>query len=124
MGGYRDRTVRIDFPELGDDCFVIIRNPLLEPFDRDAVVTPRLEDGSFDELAMHDRSTNRFAKLVVDWMLYDAEGNVLPLPSVDASVAERVPGHVYNMLMVEGAKLANPTKPRQGRTAKTGKTTT
>jgi hypothetical protein len=118
--GYRTPVCRFDFPELDPDdgeCYVVIRNPLLEPVDRNALDTPFTTDGRIDEVALHDRAVAKIAKLVTEWRMWDTTGAQLPLPSDDPTAVERCPAYVLRKLTEEISTLLRPTRPDPARAA-------
>ena len=98
MSGYRDRTLRLDFPELADDCYVVIRNPLLVADDPD----------EWADLSGADRLRKRLARVVVSWNVWDAEQDevtVLPLPTLDdPSPLDRIPVVILRRMIEEVAR--------------------
>jgi len=107
---YKDRTIRLDFPELGEGCHVVIKNPALLPLEMSAPI----EDGLSPEdrsAAILKRAKARTGALVVSWLMWDItaeQEEELDLPSVDPSVLDRCPGPVLNRIADEIAKRTNP----------------
>lgn len=102
MGYKQSKTVRLDFPELGDDCHVIIRNPMLMSQDE---LTPDLSIALNDEGRPVDMEAARLASvdlsgtLIVSWVMWDIndpseDPEVLPLPSEDPKSMSKVPSPV------------------------------
>jgi hypothetical protein len=112
--GYRQPLITIDLGEMGDGAYVTIRNPLLEPTDRDSLTLPRTASGDLDEVALHDRAIRKIAGLITDWNIWDLDGKVLPLPSVEATVMARVPQHVISRIHMASQKALSPTLPGEG----------
>lgn len=71
---YTNRTIRIDFPELGDDIWVSINNPMLMPV---SLLSPRddvkldAEGHITDRKAAVDSTFEIAARLIVSWNVYD-----------------------------------------------------
>lgn len=95
---YLSRTIRIEFPELGDDIWVSIHNPLLMPIsklqpDTDVKLNP---DGTPTDPKAAIRGTFEIvAKLVLSWNVYDPMDtseapDPLPMPATPELV-EKLP---------------------------------
>ena len=59
MAGYTERTVRLEFPELGEGCFVRIRNPLLMP-----LVRPEKDE------TLYDYGVRQVRRLIIEWNVW------------------------------------------------------
>lgn len=115
MPGYNNRFKRIDFPELGDDVFVTIRNPKTLPPQKmqpegvqlDAQGNPVDEDAA--EKAMYAV----MATLVRDWLVYDASSDeddqpLLTLPATAESIG-KLPLEILRALGAEIRSVVNPS---------------
>lgn len=76
MSGYADPFVLLRFPELGDDCSVLLRNPkLLPPGDITPEDVPMRDDGQpVDPQAANDAGYKVMANIIVAWKIYAAPG--------------------------------------------------
>jgi hypothetical protein len=114
MPGYDNRFKRIDFPVLGEDVYVTIRNPktlppsVLRPegISLDQNGNPASDEQA--EAAMY----KVLATLVRDWHVYDATSDaddqpLLELPATAAGV-ERLPLEIINKIATELAAATNP----------------
>ena len=98
--GYRDNTILIDCEDLGDGCFITIRNPALmaqedllpRPVPVDSNGRPKNEKQAL--IAMREV----LSKLIVDWKVWDEDGNELPIPSVDIASLHAAPSFVWNRI--------------------------
>lgn len=126
MSGYDNRFKRIDFPDLGEDVYVTIRNPKTLPPSKlkpegirlDASGNPLNEDEA--ESAMYAV----LATLVRDWRVYDASSDaddqpLLELPATANSVG-RLPLAIINKIANELAAAVNPNSPQDPNTSKSG----
>jgi hypothetical protein len=100
--GYRDKTFRVELPELFEDCFVELLNPLL----LDATLMEPAKD--------HDDAVritkNLLADAIVAWNVLDRKTDeLLALPSEDVSVLDRAPGHVWTKVQEALMQKRNPT---------------
>lgn len=115
MPGYDNRFKRIDFPELGDDVYVTIRNPKTmapsklrpEGIKLDAQGNPVNEDEA--EIAMY----GVMAALVRDWRVYDATSDeddqpLLELPATVESIG-KLPLEILKRLSSELGAAVNPS---------------
>ncbi|MDA8323335.1 MAG: hypothetical protein M0030_26480 [Actinomycetota bacterium] len=129
MGGYANRFVRIEFPDLsepGDLVWVRIRNPRTVPVDEmqsasDGVtIGPDGAPAAGDTAAVVRAGHKLLAKLIVDWHVYDATSTdddqpALGLPATPELVA-RLPMEIYQRLGEE-LDRANPQKTPASREA-------
>lgn len=134
MPGYNNPYVILQFPELGDDVSVLMRNPQLLP---PSEVTPKdvpLDDRGqpVDPQQAQEAMYEVFARVIVAWKVYDASESTplnlgddvdpvalfeslgaeqSPQPRIGAITAEnvaRMPMRVINRVMEEIAKVADP----------------
>ncbi len=71
---YLNRTIRLDFPELGDDIWVVVSNPMLMPSSRlQSDIEIELDDAGKpkDSKAAVRATFDIASKLVVAWNVYD-----------------------------------------------------
>jgi hypothetical protein len=107
--GYANRFVRLEFPELGDDVYVEIRNPqLAPPAMLRGDVSPTPEGYSPD--TWHTFVV--VAKLVKSWQVFDAESDedeqpVLELPATPETVA-KVPATILRKITGLIEEAINP----------------
>lgn len=95
---YTNRTIRIEYPELGDDIWVAIQNPMLMPISMlqpDSDIKIGSDGIPEDPKAAIHGSFEVAAKLVSSWNVYDpmdpAENpDPMPLPAT-AEKLERLP---------------------------------
>lgn len=87
MSGYTNPYVLLQFPDLGDDCSILMKNPqLLPPKD----ITPEdvaLDDKGqpLDPQAANEAMYAVFARIIVAWKVYEAFGSgVAPEIAPDA----------------------------------------
>lgn len=64
--GYANRTVRIEYPELGDKVFIEFRNPRTASADQ-------LTAGDSNNLTQRQAGYVIIANLLRNWCVYDAE---------------------------------------------------
>ena len=116
MGGYKDKSVRIDFADLGKGCYAVIKNPALLPLE----LPPTLpEDPEERNVALLEHAKTRVGNLITEWVMWDVDTDAeLPLPSADATVLTRCPGVVLNRIGEEISKRTNPTQPQATTTTK------
>lgn len=122
MPGYANRLKYIDFPELGDDIRVILRNPALMTADElagDNVAIDPVTGLPADMDAAKRSMYGTIAKLVVGWTCYDATAPMfdedgqeidqpaLPLPATAASVA-KLPSAILTRLAESVKQAVNP----------------
>lgn len=90
---YLDRTIRLAFdgtdpayPQLGDDIWVVIKNPLLMPasaIQTDTNIQVDANGNPVDRNAAMEAGFEIASRLVVSWNVYDpddSEDNPAPLP--------------------------------------------
>lgn len=90
--GYKNPTVRLDFDELADGCFIEMRNPkLADPDVIDVTDVTTLPDGS---AFTSESQKNRYfayamaAKLITGWLVWDVDtGEELELPATVEKIA-------------------------------------
>jgi hypothetical protein len=101
--GYRDQTITIDCSDLGDDCYITIRNPaLMASEDLLPRTVPVDSDGRpKDPKKAMQAMREVLARLVIDWKVWDMDGNELPIPSDDVSSLHAAPAFVWNRLNKE-----------------------
>lgn len=77
MPGYDNRFKRIDFPELGEDVFITIRNPKTLPpsMMRPEGIRVDAAGNPVDEEETERAMYAVIAKLVRDWHVYDASSD-------------------------------------------------
>lgn len=134
MSGYNNPYVILQFPELGDDVSVLMRNPQLLP---PREVTPKdvpLDDRGqpVDPQQAQEAMYEVFARVIVAWKVYDASqatpldlgddvdpvvlfaslgASPTPQPRLTAITAEnvgRMPMRIINRVMEEIARVADP----------------
>ena len=114
--GYKDKTIRVDFADLGKGCYAIIKNPALQPLEAPATLP---EDPAERDAAFLGLAKSRVGKLITEWKMWDFETDApLALPSVEPAVLDRCPGLVLNLLGAEINKRVNPTRPQETPTTK------
>lgn len=103
--GYRNPLHIIDLSDLGDGCYVTIRNPKLLPLEKlTPVQVPMGPDGRPIDDAEAQRAVNEMlAGIIHDWRMYDAndmsdDPAPLPLPATAETVA-KLPGTALKQLM-------------------------
>jgi hypothetical protein len=113
--GYKDKNFKIDLSDLATGCFVEIKNPLLQPIDRNPRQVKKNEDGTPDEQDQIEASKEALAKLIVAWKMWDVNTEeLLALPSEDATVLERCPQVIWNRVGQEIQRRSNPIAPQTG----------
>ncbi|MFK0222237.1 hypothetical protein ACIQWN_29105 [Streptomyces vinaceus] len=135
MSGYSNPYVLLQFPELGDDVSVLMRNPQLLP---PSEITPKDvatdETGKpLDPQAAQEAMYEVFARVIVAWKVYDASqpvpldltddpdpvalfaslsvDSLAPQPRLTAVTVEnvaRMPLRITNRIMEEISKVADP----------------
>ena len=71
---YTNRTIQLDFPELGDDIWVVINNPMLMPSSRlqsDIDIETDEQGRPKDPKAAVRATFDIASKLVSSWNVYD-----------------------------------------------------
>lgn len=83
--GYRERFKLILFPEVGDDCSVLIRNPALMPPEQlEPAAVPLGEDGQPLDREAATASTYEVLKnLIVAWKMYETTAPEMPSDVAD-----------------------------------------
>lgn len=134
MAGYTNPYVILQFPELGEDVSVLMRNPQLLP---PSEVTPKdvpLDDRGqpLDPQQAQEAMYEVFARVIVAWKVYDASQAVAldlgddvdpvalfeslgavqdPQPRLGAVTVEnisRAPLRIINRVMEEISRVADP----------------
>ena len=134
MAGYNNPYVILQFPELGDDVSVLMRNPqLLPPAEITPEDVPMNEHGQpQDPRQAQDAMYKVFARIIVAWRVYDAseapplelsEGadpvalyeslnaghNPQPrLGEINVENIGRMPLRIINRVMEEISRVADP----------------
>lgn len=110
MAGYKQRIIRLTFPELADDCWVDIINPKMISQEMLPNIAAEATDAEKAEAGMAAVGT-----LVVRWNVWDVTDDddnpaVLTIPKDDPSVLSRIP---LEIVAAVGAKVAeaNPQTP-------------
>lgn len=90
MAGYANPYVLLPFPELADDCSVLMRNPQLLP---PSEITPKdvpLDDQGkpVDPNAANEAMYEVMARTIVAWKVYEAFATGLPPVDPEADPAE------------------------------------
>lgn len=90
MSGYNNPYVMLTFPELGDDCSVLMRNPQLLP---PSEITPEdvaLDDKQqpIDPNAANEAMYKVMARIIVAWKMYEAFTADLPPVDPEADPTE------------------------------------
>lgn len=118
MAGYRNRTIRLDFEddEDGGAVYILMRNPRTVPTDQ---LVPRdvATDAQGNPLDKEDAAfanAEPFAKLIVDWRVYDAsveadDQPLLALPATAQNVRD-LPLEIQTRLIEEVNRARNPTR--------------
>lgn len=95
MPGYDNRFKRIDFPELGEDVFITIRNPKTLPpsMMRPEGIRVDAAGNPVDEEETERAMYAVIAKLVRDWHVYDASSDedeqpLLTLPATADKIGQ------------------------------------
>jgi hypothetical protein len=115
MPGYDNRFKRLDFPDLGPDVYVTMRNAkTMAPSQLRPEGIPLGPDGN----PLDDNEAERamhavLAKLVRDWHVYDAtsdedEQPLLGLPATDDDI-RRLPLEILKKMTAELGAAANPS---------------
>lgn len=109
---YTNRTIRLAFdgtddnlPLLGDDIWVVIRNPMLMPMSvlqPDVQIELNAEGQPTDPVAAVKGTMNIVTKLIADWNVYDPTDfsdapALLPLPATVENV-EKLPMAILNAI--------------------------
>lgn len=113
---YLNRTIRFDYPELGDDIWVVIHNPMLMPM---SVLRPESDveivNGQVADLAQATDATYEIiSKLIITWNVYDPldvseEPNVLPLPAT-IETCKKLPLKIVMDINESAGKAFTPEK--------------
>lgn len=111
--GYRNQTIRLEFPELGEDCWVVILNPKMLSQEQLPSIDKSIPDD--DQDAQARASMDALGRLIVAWNVWaTADLNdppeVLPIPQLDREALRKVPMEIITRLGEEFAK-ANPQTP-------------
>jgi hypothetical protein len=134
--GYKNRVIRIDFPDLSDEddpIFVIIRNPKLMPAAELSSYADKVSGDATTTASSRDMDAAyaMFARLVVAWRVYDATavpeldeaGNatgteeLLPLPATAKQIA-KLPLEIIERLGQELGKVSPATSRERGTSTK------
>jgi hypothetical protein len=131
--GYATPYVMLQFPELGDDCSVLMRNPqLLPPSEITPEDVPLDEQGQpIDPQAANESMYKVMARIIVAWRMYEAFPSDLPPVDPDADPADvlatlegleqrrmgavtaenvgRLPMEAIKRIMGEISRVADPT---------------
>lgn len=104
MSGYTNPYILLQFPELGDDCSILMRNPQLMPPSKLTPDDVALgENGQpLDPQAANKSMFKVMAGLIVAWKVYEAFGDAGPDIAPDADPVELM------------ATLGSGTQPRIG----------
>lgn len=119
MAGYKNRTIKHEFPDLaedGDTISITLRNPMTVPYDA-LQMRPVARDANGFPLDPKDASLAAYevyAALVVDWRVYDAteesdDQPPLPLPATPENFG-KLPVEIQNWVADEVRSRQNPTK--------------
>jgi hypothetical protein len=131
MAGYANRTLHLDFSDLGEGCYVEIRNPKLLPqtfFDGNSdprlaqkdgetaqETTVRLNSDPTTAALLATSSHGMYAKLVVGWRVWDVDDMSddpaeLPLPTAeDTASIGKLPIDILKRLSEEVSSALSPT---------------
>lgn len=119
---YTNRTIRLAFdgsddnyPNLGDDIYVVISNPMLMPASKLQTGTDIQLDASgnpVDPVEAMNKSMEMVANIIIDWRVYDPlDGAIvpepLPLPATSENV-QRIPVVISNAIAELVGKALNP----------------
>lgn len=90
MTGYANPYVMLLFPELGDDCSILMRNPQLLP---PSEITPEDVQTNADGQPVDPQAANEamykvMARTIVAWKMYEAFSADLPMVDPDADPAD------------------------------------
>jgi hypothetical protein len=114
MPGYANRTIRLAFPELteeGDpEVFVTIRNPKILPGHEITVRDVTDEQLKADPAANFFAQYDLVARLVTDWLVYDAtteDAQPLELPADEHKVA-KLPRQIAAKIISLVVEAQNP----------------
>lgn len=133
MAGYTNPYLLLQFPELANDCSVLMRNPqLLAPAEITPEDVPVGEDGkAVDPNAANEAMYKVMARIIVAWKVYEAFSGDLPPVDPDADPADiqavleqveqrrigevtaenvgRLPMVIIQRIMEEISRVADPT---------------
>lgn len=111
--GYKNRFIRISFPELGDDIWVDILNPMMAPASALTSDIPieTDDDGKIakgSEAQMADVTYDITSKLIIRWNVYDVmdpsdDPQPLELPATPDKM-KRLPMAIITKIMQEVGK--------------------
>ncbi|MGK5728921.1 hypothetical protein [Streptomyces sp. URMC 124] len=133
MSGYTHPYVLLQFPELGDDVSVLMRNPQLLP-PREITPEDVAMDASgqpVDPQAANEAMYKVFARVIVAWKVYDSAGTAPPeigpdsdpvalyeqlregggqprIGDITAENVARLPMKIINRVMEEISRVADP----------------
>lgn len=114
MPGYADRFKTIQFPDLGDDLWITIRNPKTLPPSsmRPGQIATDMNGNPLDNEQAEAQMYGVLATLVKDWHVYDATSEeedqpVLDLPATAESIA-KLPLGIINRIAEELEAAINP----------------
>ena len=97
MPAYSERTRRIEFPELGDDIWVDVRNPLLLPMEPEA----------WDALKPRQRAFARLQRWIAAWNVPDPDTGDLLGPASNETLA-KAPSAILDKVATEAMGWSNP----------------
>lgn len=113
---YTNRTIRLDFPELGDDIWVVINNPLLMPISYlQSNVDIKLDENNrpTEPSQAVDASLDIASRMVLSWNVYDPmDTSEEPVPfEMPATVEKlrRLPLIIVTKISEIVGKALNPT---------------
>lgn len=121
--GYKNRTIREDFDDLGDDCYIVIKNPKL--LDMPSLTAKIDGVDEKNKAAVENASLSVLGSLVVAWLVWDttwepADGETeddrpeLPAPVADVGV----PAYVMAKAPVEITNWIGEQMPGKSRQKK------
>ncbi|HEY6021604.1 MAG TPA: hypothetical protein VIY48_17575 [Candidatus Paceibacterota bacterium] len=115
---YTNRTIRIEFPELGDDIWVAIHNPMLMPssmLQPDTDIKLNSNNEPVDPRAAIEGAYEVAAKLVSSWNIYDpldTSDNPEPFPvPATSELLKKAPQIVTMRISEFVGKALDPAKP-------------
>lgn len=103
---YKNRLIRIILDDFGDGCFVEVKSPMLVT---QAELDPGFDitvDGVVDNDKADEAGRIVMARLITQWCVWDVNDDsddpaVLPLPSEDPTVWDRIPAGVIQRVGAE-----------------------